>query len=140
VLNLTLLSHVRDEPAWDERIQRTLRLFAPRLEQIGRAVPMMAAAFSTYASGLTQVVIVGEGADARALVDATDAAYRPFSLVLPLTPDAQQRLAASVPLVAAMRPVNGGTAAYVCRDFACRAPVTSREALARELDSASRRL
>ena len=35
-------------PQWTERIERTLRLFGARLEQIGRAVPMMAAALSTH--------------------------------------------------------------------------------------------
>jgi uncharacterized protein YyaL (SSP411 family) len=32
-----------------------------------------------------------------------------------------------------MQPVNGRAAAYVCRDFACRQPVTSAEALEQEL-------
>ena len=47
VMNLLVLSHLVDEPAWAERIERTLRLFGARLEQMGRAVPMMAAALST---------------------------------------------------------------------------------------------
>jgi uncharacterized protein YyaL (SSP411 family) len=133
VMNLLVLLHLVDDPAWRPRIDRTLALFARRLEQAGRAVPMMAAALSTHTAGLRQVVVVGEGAAADALVRAATAAYRPFALVLALTPDAQQALATVTPFLAAMRPLDGTPAAYVCRDFACRAPVTSPEELAREL-------
>jgi uncharacterized protein len=133
VMNLLVLSHLVDEPTWRDRIDRTFALFARRLEQIGRAVPMMAAAFSTYTAGMRQVVIVGEGEAADALLREANARYRPFALVLAVTPDEQQALAPAMPFLAAMRPVNGAPAAYVCRDFACRAPVTTPEALAREL-------
>ena len=47
------------------RIERTLRLFGARLEQMGRAVPMMAAALSAYTAGLQQIVVVGEGDERR---------------------------------------------------------------------------
>jgi uncharacterized protein YyaL (SSP411 family) len=45
----------------------------------------------------------------------------------------QQALASKLPFVAAMRPVDGAPAAYVCRDFTCRAPVTTVVDLEREL-------
>jgi uncharacterized protein YyaL (SSP411 family) len=35
--------------------------------------------------------------------------------------------------MAAMRSVDGAPAAYVCRDFTCRAPVTTVAGLEREL-------
>jgi uncharacterized protein YyaL (SSP411 family) len=59
VMNLLVLSHLVDDASWTSRIERTLRLFGTRLEQMGRAVPMMAAALSTYIAGLQQIVIVG---------------------------------------------------------------------------------
>src|SRR5438045_8621163 len=63
VLNLLTLSHLVSDAQWDERIARTLRLFATRLEQMGRGVPMMAAALSSHLAGVQQVVIVeAEGA------------------------------------------------------------------------------
>ncbi len=131
VLNLLRLTHLVHEPAWRDRVDRTLALFAEKLEQFGRGVPMMAAALSTRAAGIRQVVVVGDvtGALAReALVP-----YRPFSVVLVLTPDQQRALAPHLPWLAAMHPVDGQAAAYVCRDFTCRAPVTTPEALAAEL-------
>jgi uncharacterized protein YyaL (SSP411 family) len=35
VLNLLTLSHLVTDTQWDDRIERTLRLFATRLEQMG---------------------------------------------------------------------------------------------------------
>src|SRR6202023_591476 len=41
VLNLLVLSHLVEDPGWTVRIERTLRYFGTRLEQMGRAVAMM---------------------------------------------------------------------------------------------------
>jgi uncharacterized protein YyaL (SSP411 family) len=132
VLNLLTLSHLVDDRAWADRIDKTLRLFASRLEQVGRAVPMMAAALSTYLAGPQQVVIVGEKPSA--LGQALLRRYLPFATILEVTPGQQQQLATALPLVAAMKPIAGApAAAYVCRDFACRPPATSVEELLREI-------
>jgi uncharacterized protein len=133
VMNLTLLTHLHEEPVWTERIEKTLRLYAQRLEQMGRAVPMMAAALAGYISGVQQVVIVGEGAGAEALLDAAAAPFRPFSMALLLAPAEQEALAGVAPFIGAMKLVDGRPAAYICQDFACRAPVTDPEALVAEL-------
>ena len=137
VLNLLTLSHLVTDAQWNDRIERTLRLFATRLEQMGRGVPMMAAALSAHVAGVQQIVIAeGEGAS-RPADDALDRfvamRHLPFAIQLRVTPESQRALAGSLPLVAAMQPVAGITAAYVCRDFTCRAPVTTIEALEQEL-------
>jgi uncharacterized protein YyaL (SSP411 family) len=132
VLNLLTLSHLVADAAWDGRIERTLRLFATRLEQMGRGVPMMAAALSTHLAGIQQIVIAeGEGGDA--LDRAVAMHYLPFAIQLRVTPPVQRALAGSLPFLAAMQPVAGISAAYVCRDFTCRQPVTTVDALEQEL-------
>jgi len=137
VHNLLTLSHLVSDAQWNDRIERTLRVFATRLEQMGRGVPMMAAALSAQVDGVQQIVIVeGEGASGTA-DDALDRfvamRHLPFAIQLRVTPESQRALAGSLPLVAAMQPVAGITAAYVCRDFTCRPPVTTIEALEQEL-------
>jgi uncharacterized protein YyaL (SSP411 family) len=140
VMNLLVLSHLVDDARWADRIERTLKLFGSRLEQAGRAVPMMAAALSTYHAGMQQIVIVDPaagrekgGSDLEQFVGST---YLPFAVVLHVTADRQSALAGSLPFLAAMRPVNGEAAAYVCRHFTCRQPVTTTAALRQELRSA----
>jgi uncharacterized protein YyaL (SSP411 family) len=132
VLNLLVLSHLVSDPDWTDRIERTLRLFGTRLEQMGRGVPMMAAALSAYTAGLKQIVIV-EGAGDDSLDRAVAMNYLPFSIQLRVTGEGQRALAGSLPFLDAMRPVDGVTAAYVCRDFACHQPVTTVDALNQEL-------
>jgi len=84
-------------------------------------------------SGLTEVAIAGDPAtvDARALVKTVRVGYRPFAVV------SAGLAGSSIPLLAD-RPLRDGRAtAYVCRNFACRAPVTEPAELAAQLTSAA---
>ena len=132
VLNLLVLSHLVSDPQWPDRIEKTLRLFGTRLEQMGRGVPMMAAALSAQLAGVQQIVIVESGDD-----DSIDRAvalqYLPFAIQLRVAPDAQRALAGSLPFLESMQAVAGTTTVYVCRDFTCRQPVTTVDALQQEL-------
>jgi len=137
VLNLILLSHLIENPAWADRIDRTLRLFAARLEQMGRGVPMMASALSTRLAGVQQIVLV-DGAGGEPLRRELAQQFLPFAIFLRVDAASARALAGSLPFVAAMTSdsSNGGRAAvYVCRNFTCRQPVTEVDALRRELTS-----
>jgi uncharacterized protein YyaL (SSP411 family) len=137
VLNLLWLSHLVEDQVWRERVERTLRAFGSTLERMGRAVPMMAAALSTYLAGVQQIVIVHPLEEQRATPPDLDRIvalrYLPFAIVLRLTPERQSALGSALPFVAAMQPIDGVAAAYVCRDFACRRPVTTASALEAEI-------
>ena len=129
-MNLLVLSHLVDDSGGPRQIERTLRLFGARLDQMGRAVPMMAAALSTYVAGPQQIVIVGHSAgDNSALEAAVAARYSPFSVTLSLTSEQQQALASTLPFLGTMHPIGGKAAAYVCANFTCRQPVTTADAL-----------
>jgi len=135
VLNLLVLSHLVADAQWDERIDRTLRLFGTRLEQMGRGVPMMAAALSTRIAGLQQIVVVEPADDPSndSLAPkprAGGAAARSYavgsvSAVCHPTPrharDAAA-LAGSLPFIGAMRPIDGAAA----RTSAAISPVARR--------------
>jgi hypothetical protein len=101
---------------------------------MGRGVPMMAAALSTHLAGVQQIVLV-EGTSAADLHRALAQRYLPFAVSLRVDPSAKRALAASLPAIAAMTPVDGKAAVYVCRNFTCRQPVTDVDALERELTS-----
>jgi uncharacterized protein YyaL (SSP411 family) len=92
----------------------------------------MAAALSAHTAGLRQVILVGEP-DSGGLERMLSDRFLPFTTVLTLSPARQAQLADLLPFVAAMQPVDGRASAYVCRDFTCRPPATTVEALEREL-------
>ena len=118
-----------------ERIERTFGLFSSHL---GRAVPMMLSALSTYHAGVPQIVIAGEAEapDTRALFDALRVSYRPTAVVVPVFSQHRERLERVLPWVESMTARDGRATAYVCRDFACQAPVHTAEALVGQLGAA----
>ena len=135
VMNLIVLSHLLERKGWSEKIERTFRLFGARLEQMGRAVPMVAAALSTHIAGPQQIVIVGpDRKDNEALDQVVASRYRPFAVSFSLSSAEQQALKVSLPLLTTMRPITGQAAAYICANFSCQPPETTPEGLARALE------
>ncbi len=129
--NLLTLSQLVDRPEWRDRLERTLRLFAPQLETMGRAVPMMAGVLSVYHSRPAHVVIVGAGSGA--LERALAVRYLPHVTPVTLETSRQQAVASLLPLVAGMAIVDSTATAYVCRDFTCLPPLTAADDLLRAL-------
>jgi uncharacterized protein YyaL (SSP411 family) len=139
VLNLQMLAHlVADDPGgFDAKIGQTLAAFASRAGQMGRSVPMMLAALSTYHTGMPQVVVVGEqhAEDTEALKKVVRTGYLPTAIVITVMPQHREALARLLPWIASMKAVDGRATAYVCRDFACQAPATSAAELEQQLRS-----
>jgi uncharacterized protein YyaL (SSP411 family) len=125
-LNALTLAHLTGEPAYEERAAAAIAAFGGRLEEMGRAVPFMAAALSSSLAAGEQIVIIGRanGADTGAMWLAANAAYRPFSVITLVDPLEQQALAEQMPWVAGMKMIDDKATAYVCRNFACAAPTT----------------
>jgi len=75
-----------------------------------------------------EIAIVGdpESADTQALLNVVREGYRPFQVVALGSPITEPP---AVPLLQDRSLVDGRASAYVCRDFACQAPVTTPEAL-----------
>jgi uncharacterized protein YyaL (SSP411 family) len=132
VLNLLTLAHLTDDAEARRKAERTLGRYGERAGRAARVIPMMLAGLSAWHAGSTQVAIVGP--DRTALQEEVARHYQPFAVVVPVAPgDRQSALAAVLPWVGAMRPIGGAATAFVCRDFACREPVTTAEALAEQL-------
>ena len=135
-LNTLTISYLTGDEQMRRRSQRTLGRYGPRIGAAGRSIPMMLAALSAWYAGYTQIAIVGAGERVRALERELARRYLPFAVVIPISANAaKDRLSTLLPFTASM--TDRGAAAYVCRDFTCRQPVTTVEALAEELESAS---
>ena len=125
-------------PGWTDRALALARAFAEKV----RLYPAAFTAFLTGAAYLLEptreVVIVGRpGHDhTRALLGAVRRAYAPESSVLLVPPGpAGDEIRALAPFTAAMGPVGGRAAAYVCQGSSCQAPVTDPADLARALEA-----
>jgi hypothetical protein len=103
---------------------------------MGRSVPMMLAALSTWHTRVPQIVVVGPAGrgDRQALLAEVNARYMPGALLLPLDPSAQDAMGDLLPWVRSMGMRAGRATAYVCRDFVCQAPVTGALALRAQLE------
>jgi uncharacterized protein len=137
VCNLLALSALVPLEGAAERIERTLRLFAPRITSAPRAVPMMLTALSAWHAGMAELVLVGDETDAGllALRREVDACYEPFVIVVPAGSSgaAREALARRLPALADMGRSDGVATAYLCRRFTCDAPTTDPVDLRRQL-------
>ena len=80
-----------------------------------------------------EIAIIGdpEAADTQALLNVVREGYRPFQVVALGSLDAGSP---SVPLLQDRGQLDGQATAYVCRDFACQAPITEQEVLEVQLE------
>ena len=136
VLNLITLNHLGADVAI-ERAERTLARYGERIGAAARVVPMMLAALSAWHAGHAQVVIAGaaDASDTTALRMEAARHYRPFMVTVPLVPGPpQEAVARLLPFASAMAQRDGRATAYVCRNFTCKEPVTTPDALSRQLE------
>ncbi len=133
LLNLQVLTHLREDAARSDRIERTLARLGPRLGEYARAVPLVMSALVAHHAGIGQAVIVGDAHAARPLDDVLAARYKPFLVTVPVQPQHAPALAVHLPFIASMPAIGAGATAYLCENFTCRAPVTSAAAFQEEL-------
>jgi uncharacterized protein len=135
-LNLNRLAAMRNDSPLEERARKTVAAFAPQLAHFPSAMPQMLVARDFLDGGTVQIVIAGARGDERrcALLREVRSHFLPRAVVV-LLDDAESRefLGERNEALRAMTPVDGISAAYVCRNFTCQAPVTEPEQLARLL-------
>ncbi len=134
-LNLLRLGQMRNDRELEEQGRKTISAFIRQIDHFPSALPQMLVALDYSLTKPKQVVIAGtRGApDTRALLDEVHRHFIPCKvLLLAEGAEAQSYLGERTEALAAMHPIAGKAAAYVCENFTCRAPVTNAAAL-REL-------
>ncbi|HYF37022.1 MAG TPA: thioredoxin domain-containing protein [Prosthecobacter sp.] len=131
-LNLARLAAMLDNKEYAARAEKTVTLFGSALESSPAAVPMLVTAFDFLQRGKQQIVLAGDSSSSefKALAATVHKRFLPNAVLLHADgADAQSWLGQRNQALAAMQPVNGKPAAYVCQNYACQAPVTDPAAL-----------
>jgi uncharacterized protein YyaL (SSP411 family) len=122
LLRLALMS---GEGNYERHALSVLRLLYPLAARHPQAFGHLLAAADFYLAPVNEVAIVGP--DPEPLVRIVRGTFRPHVVVAvrDAAPAAGDRPSCGVPLLEDREPVDGRAAAYVCRHFACQAPVTT---------------
>jgi uncharacterized protein YyaL (SSP411 family) len=134
---LLRLGHLLDRGDYLQAAERLFAAFASRLGSSQSAtLPQMMAALLLAQRPVRQVVIAGALQDraTRALVDCMRGRFLPDTVTVVLDPGTRDWFDRRSPALAAMGPVGGVAAAYVCRNFTCQQPVTEPSELEALLD------
>jgi uncharacterized protein len=132
-LNLLRLSQFRNDNKIAERARETIDAFATTLSHFPSAMPQMLVALDYSLSKPRQIVIAGkkDAPETKALVTEVRRHFLPkTTLLLADGSEGQKCLGEKNEAIRAMSMVDGKAAAYVCENFACKAPVTDPKQLA----------
>ena len=134
VTALLKLAGFTNEMRYVDISHQALAQMQPMMSQYPLGFGQLLQALSYALSKPREIAIIGdpESVDTQTLLSVVRSGYRPFQVVALGTPGAQPP---AVPLLQDRGLVDGHAAAYVCRDFACRAPVTEADALQRILET-----
>jgi uncharacterized protein YyaL (SSP411 family) len=136
VMNLLRLAYLLGDDDARQRVERVLGRYGPQAGRAARAIPFMLAGLCAWHAGAGQIVVAGDADDVCALKEEVARHYLPFSIVIPVDPGpAQETLARLAPFIGGLKPRDGRATAFVCRDFVCREPVTTVEALSAQLEA-----
>jgi uncharacterized protein len=142
-LNLLRLAQFRNNDGMTKRGQKAIDAFAATLSHFASAMPQMVAALDYSLGKPRQIVIAGSPPRVRPTADKNDKDETKLLLrevhqhflpnkILALADggEGQKYLGENNEAIRAMSMIDGKSAAYVCENFTCKAPVTDAKALA----------
>jgi len=130
---LLKLAGLAVEPNYVDLVREPLARMQPLMARFPLAFGQRLQVLSYALAPPMEIAIVGDpvSPDTQALLSVVRDGYRPFHVLALGMPGPD---GPPVPLLRDRGLVNGRAAAYVCREFTCRAPVTEPEALRKQLD------
>jgi uncharacterized protein YyaL (SSP411 family) len=130
MLNLLKLARLTGRTEYEAFAEQTGQAFAEHMNRVPHAFPQAMQALQFAVGESIEIVIVGdpESAETGKLIRAVRSGYRPHKTVLLKKPD-DADVEKIVPFTKDMRQ----PAVYLCRDFACSAPLTDPDAVRQAL-------
>jgi uncharacterized protein len=136
-LVLLRLGRITGDPGLEKSAAAVFEAFSGTASKAPTAHTQLLGALDFALGPTREIVIAGEKADAeaRAMIREVRDRFLPRKVLLWSLPSEAKTLHGLAPFVSAQTPVAGAAAAYVCENYACRAPVTSADELGRLLDA-----
>ena len=129
--NLARLGKITGQVRYLEYAEGVVSAFAAAVERTPTMSSQLLCAFDFMAGPVREVVVAGarEGDDTKALLAVLDEGFDPYLMVVLRPEEDPAAVNALVPGAEAKGMIDGKAAAYVCRDFACKMPVTDTDSL-----------
>jgi uncharacterized protein YyaL (SSP411 family) len=137
IADLRRLAQLTDNPRYAAIADESLRRLLPRFRQSPTAVPQWLCALDAALAKHRQIVIAGapDAADTKTMLRAVRERYLPNTILLLADGGSHQlAMAKRLKFLADMKPLNGKATAFVCENFACRAPTNDLATLRKMLD------
>lgn len=134
--NLLRLSQMTDNTRLRTMAERTLSLFAGRLQRSPDAMPLMLAALDFHIDKPKQIIIAGDPKQeaVRYMLKEVHKRYIPNKIILFADGGPGQRfLGQSLPFIKSMRMIDGRATAYVCENYVCKLPTSDLQVMAKLL-------
>jgi hypothetical protein len=136
-MNLLKLARLTGDQGLEDMAIRQLKAFADVVKQYPAAHTyfMMAAMFALYPT--REIVFAGskENQDVMDMIKAFNSVFTPHTVSLLHSDDEEGRqLEQMVPYIRDQKPVDGRATAYVCENFACKAPIVDKDELLKALN------
>ena len=138
-LDLIRLGRLTAKPEFESLAAELMKAVSGSISNMPASHTFMLMALD-FAVGHSSEIVIAEGEDIGTANDMADAVYARFipnrvMVKHPASGDHAAEMLDLAPFLAEYRAVDGKTAAYVCRNYSCRAPATSVEDLRALLQS-----
>jgi uncharacterized protein YyaL (SSP411 family) len=132
VLNLLRLSEITGRGDLAKKAERAMLSVGALVNQYPAAFSQLLLAADFLAAGPREIVVAGEADDAsaRAMLEEIRGRFLPERVVVLAREDSDPSL---IPIAEGKSPGNSGARAFVCRNYTCREPADTREALGKAL-------
>jgi len=135
VLNLLRLADFLDNSQYRDKAKQVMASFGDHLKKIPMALSKMVCGYM-YQTDPGQIVIVGaDDEKSKALTNAVNSEFLPFKVLIVLNGKTDKWIRGVNAHLNSLKMVNDEPTAFVCRNFACSAPVQSVDDLKKTLSS-----
>jgi uncharacterized protein YyaL (SSP411 family) len=133
-LNLLRLARLTGEASLEDKANELLRSFSRNIKAYprGYSFSLVSLLFSITPSQEVVIAADSKSEDLQIMLDTIRSGFRPFTVTMLYSGDTGN-VKKVAPFVADYRTVDGKVTAYVCKNFACQAPVTNIEELMQKI-------